>query len=80
MLPDRVREDIAFELGEIDSLFQLYQEELLDMERSPNQVELAALGSVLHSFYNGIEKTLLIIAKNVDKTVPSDFDWHKSLL
>ena len=80
MLPDRIQEDIEFELGEIDSMFQLYHEELIDMERSPNLVELTALASVLHSFYNGIEKTLLIIAKNIDKKIPSDFNWHKSLL
>jgi hypothetical protein len=57
VLPDRIREDIEFEQGEIDSLFQLYQKELLDMEKSPNKVELIAAAGVLHSFYNGIEKT-----------------------
>ena len=80
MLPDRIREDIEFELGEIDLLFQLYQKELLDIEKSPNLVELTALAGVLHSFYNGIEKTLLIIAKNIDKSVPTDINWHKTLL
>ena len=80
MLPDRIKEDIEFELGEIDSLFQLYEKELLDMEKSLNLVELTALASVLHSFYNGIENTLLIIAKYIDKNIPSDFEWHKSLL
>ena len=80
MLPDRIREDIEFELGEIDLLFQLYQKELLDIEESPNLVEITALAGVLHSFYNGIEKILLIIAKNIDKSVPSDLNWHKTLL
>jgi len=80
VLPDRIKEDIEFELGEIDSLFQLYEKELLDMEKSLNLVELTALASVLHSFYNGIENTLLIIAKYIDKNIPSDFEWHKSLL
>lgn len=80
MLPDRIREDIEFELGEIDLLFQLYKEELFDLKRSPNLVELTALASVLHSFYNGIEKTLLVIARNIDKNIPSDLNWHKSLL
>ena len=80
MLPDRIREDIEFELGEIDLLFQLYKEELFDLKRTPNLVELTALASVLHSFYNGIEKTLLVIARNIDKDIPSDLNWHKSLL
>jgi hypothetical protein len=56
VLPDRIREDIEFELGEIDLLFELYQKELFDMEESPNLVELTALAGVLHSFYNGIDK------------------------
>ncbi len=80
MLPDRIKEDIEFELGEIEILFQLYQQELSDAEESPNLVELTVMASVLHSFYNGIEKTLLIIAKSIDKNIPSDFNWHKSLL
>jgi hypothetical protein len=80
VLPERIKEDIEFELGEIEILFELYQQELADMEESPNLVELTVLASVLHSFYNGIEKTLLIIAKSIDKSIPSDFNWHKSLL
>ena len=52
----------------------------MDLEESPNLVELTALASVLHSFYNGIEKILLIIAKNIDNRIPSDYNWHRSLL
>ena len=80
MLPDRIREDIEFELGEIDLLFQMYRKELLDVETSPNLVELTALAGVLHSFYNGVEKILTIISKNIDKELPSDFNWHRTLL
>lgn len=80
MLPDRVYEDIDFELGEIDLLFELYKQELLDLEEAPNLVELTALASVLHSFYNGIKKILLIIAKSIDNRIPSDLNWHRSLL
>ncbi|MCU0286804.1 MAG: hypothetical protein MUF15_10440 [Acidobacteria bacterium] len=80
MLPDIVYEDIDFELGEIDTLFGLYKKELMNLDESPNLLELTALASVLHSFYNGIEKILLIIAKSIDKRIPSDINWHKSLL
>lgn len=80
MLPERIHEDIEFELGEIDLLLEMYQNELLDIQRSPDLVELTALAGVLHSFYNGIEKTLLIISKNIDKDVPADINWHKTLL
>lgn len=34
----------------------------------------------MHSFYNGLEKVLLIIAKTIDKKIPTDSSWHKSLL
>jgi hypothetical protein len=67
-------------LEEIESLFQLYKKELFDLERTPNIVELTAFASVLHSFYNGIEKILLIIAKNIDESTPSDANWHRSIL
>lgn len=77
-----VKEAIEFELGEIECLFQLYQKELfeLDLEQTPDLLELTAFASVLHSFYNGIENILLGIAKNIDKKIPSDPNWHKSLL
>lgn len=80
MLPDRIREDIEFELEEIELLFELYQQELFDIERLPSLVEMTAIASVLHSFYNGVEKILVIIAKNIDQNTPSGFNCHKNLL
>ena len=79
---DNLKEAIEFEIGEIESLFQLYQKELfdLDLEQTPDLLELTAFASVLHSFYNGIENILLSIAKNIDKKTPSDPNWHKRLL
>jgi len=77
---DKVKEAIEVEIEEIESLFELYKVELFDLKRPPNLVELTALASVLHSFYNGIENILLNIAKKIDKNPPSDSDWHKSLL
>ena len=80
MLPDEIRERIDFEFEEIESLFELYKEEIFDQAQKPSLFELTALGGILHSFYNGIEKILLIITKGVDKKVPTDPNWHKSLL
>ncbi len=77
---DKVNEAVEFELEEIETLFQMYKKGLFDLERIPNMVEMTAFASVLHSFYNGIENILLIIAKNIDKKKPSDINWHKSLL
>jgi hypothetical protein len=80
VLPEQVIEKIEFELEEIGSLFELYKNELFDLKPKPNLMELTAFAGVLHSFYNGIEKILLVIAKNLDKKVPDDSEWHKTLL
>lgn len=75
-----IEKEIAFELGEIDSLFSLYKTELFELDREPNVVELTAMASVLHSFYSGVEKILLVVAKRIDGKVPHDINWHKTLL
>lgn len=41
---------------------------------------MTILGSVLHSFYNGLENIFEIIAKNLDKQVPSGNKSHQELL
>ncbi|MGE5342394.1 MAG: hypothetical protein ACM3SY_13035 [Candidatus Omnitrophota bacterium] len=80
MSPEEIREQIEFELEEIESLFELYKEELRNQERKPDLFKMTAYGGILHSFYNGIERIFLIIAKNIDKKIPNDSSWHKSLL
>lgn len=80
MLINKAAKEIEFELDEIENLFDLYKEELFELNHEPNQVELTALASVLHSFYCGIEKIFLSIAKRIDKKIPHDLNWHKTLL
>ena len=41
---------------------------------------MTILGSVLHSFYNGVENIFEIIAKNVDGQVPRGNKSHQELL
>jgi len=48
--------------------------------REPDSVEIAALATVLYSFYDGVEKIFLSIAKYVDDFVPVENKWHKALL
>lgn len=76
----KVIREIEFEFEEIDTLMDLYKEELFELDREPNLVELTALAGVLHSFYSGIERIFLIIAKKIDKNLPHDLNWHKTLL
>lgn len=53
MLTKKVIEEINFELEEIESLFNLYKNELFEIEEEPNLLELTGMASVLHSFYLG---------------------------
>ena len=46
----------------------------------PDYIELCAVGSMLHSYYNGIENILLLIAKGIDENVPNSGKWHSELL
>ncbi|MFQ5674752.1 MAG: hypothetical protein ACE5G1_02560 [bacterium] len=53
---EKVISQIEFEIGQIDQLLESYAE-LFERAKSdiPNMVDITALGSVLHSFYNGLE-------------------------
>ncbi len=80
-LPNTIVEEILFEIGEIDDLFVVYAELLSRIrQRNPDVVEVAALSSVLQSFYMGLENIFLLIAKRLDAKVPSGSRWHSDLL
>ena len=72
---------IRFEIEEIDEIFKIYGE-LIDKVGSsvPNEIELAAFATVIHSFYNGVENTLLSISKAYEKVDLDNKNWHKNLL
>lgn len=72
---------LRHEIAQLDSLFDSFRpvRELASIS-APDLVQLAALGTFLHSFYGGVENLLLTIAKHVDGQVPSGNRWHKALL
>lgn len=76
-----IKEQIKFKISDIDKLLSEYE---LIFEKiklqTPNLFDMTILGSVLHSFYNGIENIFEIIAKNVDGNVPSGNKSHQELL
>jgi len=47
---------------------------------SPNRIELSAIATVLHSFYNGVENIFHRIATRLDEELPSSSYWHQELL
>jgi len=80
-LAEKVAAHIRFEIEQLDQLLTVYAD-LLErvQQRTPDQVEVAAIASVLHSFYNGLENIFLSIAKGVDQQVPTGSQWHRDLL
>ena len=76
-----VKEQIEFKINHIDKLFSEYE---LIFEKiktaTPDLFDMTILGSVLHSFYSGLENIFEIIAKNVDGNVPSGNKSHQELL
>lgn len=76
-----VIEQINFKINDIDKLFKEYElifEKIKVQE--PDLFDMTIIGSVLHSFYNGIENIFEIIAKNIDKSIPTGNKSHQELL
>lgn len=78
---DKAVSQIRFEIEQIDRLLESYAGLLKrDEGEIPDLVEITAIASVLHSFYNGVENIFLIIAKNIDQKVPGSSQWHRDVL
>ncbi len=80
-LDNEIVDKIKVETSLLDQLLKVYSD-LLDRSQKapPDVVELAAMSSVLHSFYNGIENIFVLIAKNFDHHLPQGSQWHSELL
>ncbi|MCA9875618.1 MAG: hypothetical protein KC441_18230 [Anaerolineales bacterium] len=76
-ISERIQRDTAL----IDQLLAAYANLFLQVkQKPPDLVQVTALASVLHSFYNGLESIFVTIAKEVDGTVPTGDRWHRELL
>lgn len=72
---------VCFEIGQLKRLIDLHQPLLAKVrETEPDAIELSALASFLHSFYNGIEIIFKRIAVEIDGTLPAGDRWHADLL
>lgn len=80
-MAEKVASQVTFEISQIDQLLAAYAE-LWERahENTPDLVEMTAMASVLHSFYNGLENIFLSIAKGLDQGVPNSAQWHRDLL
>lgn len=82
-MAEKVAPQVTFEIGQIDQLLAAYGE-LWEraQKKTPDLVEMTAMASVLHSFYNGLENIFLSIAKGLDQGVPvvpsgTATSWYK---
>ena len=71
-MSEQVIADLTFEIEQIDQLLEKYTGLLENTEKGkPSLIEVAALGSVLHSFYNGLENIFTTIARIWTATCPT---------
>lgn len=72
--------EVEHEISLIDRVFETYGD-LLAKARDDelDVVEMTALASVLHSFYNGVENIMKRIVR-LDSELPSGERWHRELL
>lgn len=76
-----LKKDIIDAIEDIDDIFTKYELLFANVKQHiPDNIELAALGTVLHSFYNGVEGIFLLVAKHFDNNIPGGLTWHQSLL
>jgi hypothetical protein len=80
-LAEKVISQITFEIEQIDQLMVAYADLWERAQQGvPDLIEMTAMASVLHSFYNGVENIFLSIAKGLDQEVPAGAQWHRDLL
>ena len=76
-----IKEQINFKIKDIDKLFLEYELVFEKIKSGiPDLFDMTILGSVLHSFYNGLENIFERIAKNIDGNIPNGNKSHQELL
>lgn len=68
------------ELTALERVTQKMAELLAQRAEPPTWVELRAVASLLHEFYNGVERIFERMAVGLDEGVPQGAYWHADLL
>ena len=80
MWPD-VQQQVAIDRANIEQLFTSYTFVLDELsEENPGFINISALSTMLHSFYNGIENIFKRVALGIDGAMPSGAASHSALL
>jgi len=78
---DKLRKEIATERRHLHRELDGYAPLLKKCRTQvPDKIECAALGAMLHSFYNGLENIFKRIATACDGGLPEGSLWHRRLL
>lgn len=76
-----VYEQMRVESEQIDELLATYAPLVTKVAQSPPDfIETAALATMLHSFYTGVENIFKRIALEIDGSLPAGPLWHSELL
>ncbi len=72
----RLAAEIEDELGRLDRL----RDESATAPKEDDTFTLRARGSILHDFYNGVERVFVRIAEELNGGVPQGDRWHRQLV
>ena len=75
-----LRQKVEIELSELLTVAAEIQRLLDKVERSQDLDYLGAVAMNLQSFYTGVERIFLLIAKSVDLSIPTGERWHQILM
>lgn len=68
------------ELTSLERVSQEMQDLMAECAQPPTRTELRAMASILHEFYNGVERILERVAVGLQADIPHGSRWHVDLL
>jgi hypothetical protein len=71
---------IETELTELESVIERTERQFSKAKSSGDEDYLDGAALNLHSFYAGIERIFEVIAREIDKSMPTGPEWHRNLL
>lgn len=79
-MDNSIIQKIQYEITQIEKLINDSSPVLsLCRIKEPDFVEKCGVAMILQSFYNGIEKIMLLIIKAKDSKLPNGIKWHREL-
>jgi hypothetical protein len=75
-----LHQKVEIELGELLTVATEVERLLDKIERSGDLDYLGAVAMNLQSFYTGVERIFLLIARSIDLSIPTGERWHQLLI